>query len=106
MLFSYEEKILADFQICINVPLSANSTKWLNTIKQVVGSSRRTVLVCLTILWNWRLMCEVCHAVKLTNTIIKSVNPYLHLLSLTCRNSHLDAFYEKNHINSSNETTF
>ena len=33
-------------------PLSANPTKWPNTLKQFVGNSRR---VCFTILWGWRL---------------------------------------------------
>ena len=36
-------------------PLSVNPTKWLNTLKQFVGYSRRIVWVCLTILWGWRL---------------------------------------------------
>ena len=35
--------------------LSANPTKWSNTLKQFVGKSQRTVQVCLTILWGWRL---------------------------------------------------
>ena len=30
-------------------PLSANLTKWPNTLKQFVGKSRRIVLVCLAI---------------------------------------------------------
>ena len=30
--------ILGDFQICISVPLSTNSAKWSNTLKQFVGS--------------------------------------------------------------------
>ena len=33
-------------------PLSANLTKWSNTLKQFLG--RRIVWVCLTILWAWR----------------------------------------------------
>ena len=36
-------------------PLSANPTKWSNTLKQFVGCWRRLVLACLTILWGWRL---------------------------------------------------
>ena len=32
-------------------PLSANPTKWSNTLKQFVGNSRRITWVCLTILW-------------------------------------------------------
>ena len=42
------------FLIIIN-PLSANPTKWSNTLKQFVGESRWIVWVCLTILWGWRL---------------------------------------------------
>ena len=34
--------------------LNANPTKWLNTLKQFVGNSRRIVWVWLTILWGWR----------------------------------------------------
>ena len=37
------------------IPLSAKPTKWSNTLKQFVGKSRRTVWVCLNILWDWRL---------------------------------------------------
>ena len=33
--------------------LSINPTKWSNTLKQLVGNSRR--IECLTILWGWRL---------------------------------------------------
>ena len=33
-------------------PLSANPTKWSNTLKQFLSNSRR---VWLTILWGWRL---------------------------------------------------
>ena len=36
-------------------PLSANPTKWSNTLKQFVGNSRRTVRVCLTIIRDWPL---------------------------------------------------
>ena len=36
-------------------PLSANPTKWLNILKQIVGCCRQIVWVCLTILWDWRL---------------------------------------------------
>ena len=35
--------------------LSANPTKWWNTVKQIVGNSRRIVWVCLTILWGLAL---------------------------------------------------
>ena len=36
--------------IMIN-PLSANPTKWSNTLKQFVGKSQQIVSVCLIILW-------------------------------------------------------
>ena len=36
-------------------PLSANFTKWSNTLKQFFGFCRRTVSACLIILWDWRL---------------------------------------------------
>ena len=36
-------------------PLSANFTKWSNTLKQFFGFCRRTVWACLIILWDWRL---------------------------------------------------
>ena len=36
-------------------PLSANPTRWSNTLKQFVGCCRRVVWVCLTVLWGWRL---------------------------------------------------
>ena len=36
-------------------PLSANPTKWSNTLKQFVGFCRQIVWVYLTILWSWRL---------------------------------------------------
>ena len=36
-----------------NESTSANLTKWSNTLQQFVGSSRRIVWVCLTILWGW-----------------------------------------------------
>ena len=35
--------------------LSANLTKWSNTLKQFVRCCRWIVCVCLTILWAWRL---------------------------------------------------
>ena len=35
--------------------LSRNPTKWLNTLKQLVGNSQQIVWVCLTILWGWWL---------------------------------------------------
>ena len=36
-------------------PLSANPTKWSNTLKQFVGKSQLIVSVCLTIFWDWQL---------------------------------------------------
>ena len=42
------------YSTCDN-PLSANHTKWSNTLKQFVGKNRRIVWVCLTILWGWHL---------------------------------------------------
>ena len=36
-------------------PLSANSTKWSNTLKQYVGNMLHIVWVCLTVLWGWHL---------------------------------------------------
>ena len=35
--------------------MSANPTKWTNTLKQFVGCYRRICWVCLTILWGWPL---------------------------------------------------
>ena len=34
--------------------LSANFTKWSNTLKQFLRCCRRIVWLCLTILWDWR----------------------------------------------------
>ena len=36
-------------------PLNVSPTKLSNTLKQVVGNSKRIVWVCLTILWDWHL---------------------------------------------------
>ena len=36
-------------------PLSANPTKWSNTLTQFVSKNRRIVGVCLTIFGDWRL---------------------------------------------------
>ena len=51
-------RIFHDYLRHLN-PLSANPTKWSNTLKQFVGNSRRIVRrivwACLTVLWNWRL---------------------------------------------------
>ena len=35
--------------------LSANPTKWPDTLKEFVGFCQRFVLLYLTILWGWRL---------------------------------------------------
>ena len=40
-------------------PLSANPTKWSNTLKEFVRKSWRIIWVCLTILWGWRLKGKV-----------------------------------------------
>ena len=42
-------------QMQILKALSANSTKWSNTLKQFVCICRRIVWVCLIILWGWLL---------------------------------------------------
>ena len=44
----------ADWRESLN-PLSANTTKWLNTLKKFAGNSRRIVWVYLTILWDLHL---------------------------------------------------
>ena len=46
-----------EWNICLKWinPLSPNLSKWSNTLNQLVGSSRRIVCVCLTILWDWCL---------------------------------------------------
>ena len=43
------------FQWLDDNPLSAKPTKWSNTLKQFVISSRQIVSVCLTILWGWHV---------------------------------------------------
>ena len=56
---SMMEYFLRQFPVSIyllkvnNERASANLTKWSNTLQQFVGSSRRIVWVCLTILWGW-----------------------------------------------------
>ena len=47
--------------------LTANSTKWSNTLRQFVGCCRWIVWVCLTILWGWRLIHGT--AVKMQNSV-------------------------------------
>ena len=41
--------------ICPVNPLIVNPIKWSNILKQFAGCCRRTVWVCLTILWSWYL---------------------------------------------------
>ena len=53
-------KILSLYGFLITVifrsyPLSINPTKWSNTLKQSSANCWQIVLVCLTILWDWRL---------------------------------------------------
>ena len=44
------------FQLVLRLnPLSANPTKWSNTLKTIRPLLRRIVWVCLTILWGWLL---------------------------------------------------
>ena len=52
--------------------LSANSTKWLKTLEQFVGSSREIVWVCLAILRFWDLK----RVFFLFISILTSFNPY------------------------------
>ena len=40
-------------------PLSANPTKWSNTFKLFVANCERITLVCLNILWGWRLRVNI-----------------------------------------------
>ena len=46
------------FNLDINT-LSTNPTKWSNTLKQFVSCCRWIVWVSLTILWGWRLKCQL-----------------------------------------------
>ena len=52
--FAFSVFLWTDRRLCFN-PLSANPTKWLNTLKQFVDFCWRNVWVCLTFLWGWRL---------------------------------------------------
>ena len=52
-------------------PLSANPTKWSNTLKQFVGFYRQIVWVCLAILRDWRLKGSI---VNLPNRVLCSVS--------------------------------
>ena len=54
--FIYEQCMCGYYNnIQIINSLSANPTKWSNTLKQLVGFCRRIVWVYLTIMWGWRL---------------------------------------------------
>ena len=57
-------------------PLSANPTKWTNTLKQFVGCCPRIVWVCLTILWDWRLKSQNRSDVLLFNISDAFSEPY------------------------------
>ena len=52
---------LSDFQNIHLHPLIANPTKWLNTLTQFIGISRRIVWRRLTTLWGWCLKGEEHH---------------------------------------------
>ena len=53
MKFSHRSP-LSNYEANIK-PLSADPTKWSNTLKQFVVKSRQIVWICLTILWGLRL---------------------------------------------------
>ena len=40
-------------KLAVIKPLSANPTKWSNTLKQFFGYCRRIIWLCLTVLWGW-----------------------------------------------------
>ena len=52
--FPYDNSLFQKLDLLVN-PLNANPTKWSKTLKQFVDCCRRIILVCLTILWSWRL---------------------------------------------------
>ena len=52
-VFSYKNTIEKPMNFQITSTLSANLTKWSNTLKQFVGKS--VIWSCLIILWGWRL---------------------------------------------------
>ena len=69
--------------------LSANSTKWLNTLKQFVGCCWRIVWLYLTILWGWRLEDKRKNTLNqhfwsffITETIIKKYFPTITYLTI------------------------
>ena len=55
VVLSYIQETRARFNVSLFNPLSANPTKWSNTLKPFVDSCRRIVWVCLAILWGWCL---------------------------------------------------
>ena len=57
-----------------NNHLSANLTKWSNSLNQFLGKSQRIVLVCLTILWGWCLTLNVSWVVILISQAQPPVN--------------------------------
>ena len=46
---------LSNYSYEILNTLSANPTKWWNTLKEFIACYRRIIWVCLTIKWGWRL---------------------------------------------------
>ena len=51
-----DESLWQWFRLVLRLnPLSANPTKWSNTLKTIRPLLRRIVWVCLTILWGWLL---------------------------------------------------
>ena len=52
--YSNDEEV-SIFYLFPLILLSANPTKWSNTLKQFIGNSRRIDWVCLTISWGWHL---------------------------------------------------
>ena len=56
-------------------PLSANPTKWSNTLKQFVGNFPTN---CLTISWNWRLTLSLRRPLSYRNLSSKSMDWVLY----------------------------
>ena len=72
-----------------NNPLSTNSAKLSNSLKQFVGSRQRIVWVYLINLWDWRLKVNSC--VILTATFV--CNPVSCMFTVFLRNMHLRLYY-------------
>ena len=53
-LFNWRFSLGPTFYFFCLYPLSVNPTKWSNTLKQVVGKSRRIVWECSAILRSWK----------------------------------------------------